>query len=209
MQTKNYYQILGVPLQASTVEIKTAYRKLALQYHPDKNGNDLLSEETFREINEAYTILSDKNKRAAYNHEHFAGIKKDEIVITPDYIFQSIHSIRKKNEYADPYRMNRDALLSQLQKLYAAYNLSVLQKESNLPVNNAIIDETLTVLKFLPITDQQNIIRQFEYFPHNRQGKIINYFKRQKNIFFWEKYKFAFVLLITIIVCAVIYFIIR
>ncbi len=61
---KNYYEILGVAKAASEEEIKKAYRKLAHQYHPDKAGGD---EKKFKEINEAYQVLSDKNKRAQYD----------------------------------------------------------------------------------------------------------------------------------------------
>lgn len=61
---KDYYQILGVPRDASDDEIKKAYRKLAHQYHPDKPGGD---EKKFKEINEAYSVLSDKKKRAEYD----------------------------------------------------------------------------------------------------------------------------------------------
>jgi molecular chaperone DnaJ len=61
---KDYYQILGVTKAATEDEIKKAYRKLAHQYHPDKAGG---SEEKFKEINEAYQVLSDKNKRAQYD----------------------------------------------------------------------------------------------------------------------------------------------
>jgi len=61
---KNYYQILGVSKNASQDEIKRAYRKLAHQYHPDKNQSD---GERFKEINEAYQVLSDTQKRAQYD----------------------------------------------------------------------------------------------------------------------------------------------
>ncbi len=63
----DYYKILGVERNATDDEIKKAYRQLALQYHPDKNPNNKESEERFKEIAEAYSVLSDKNKRAAYD----------------------------------------------------------------------------------------------------------------------------------------------
>jgi len=62
---KDYYQVLGVSRDATTEEIKKAYRKLAHQYHPDKAGKS--SEEKFKEINQAYQILSDPHKRASYD----------------------------------------------------------------------------------------------------------------------------------------------
>ncbi len=67
MATRDYYHILGVNKNASEEEIKRAYRKLAMKYHPDKNPNRKEAEERFKEINEAYAVLSDKEKRKQYD----------------------------------------------------------------------------------------------------------------------------------------------
>jgi curved DNA-binding protein len=67
MDYKDYYQILGVSRSASADEIRKAYRKLAMQYHPDHNPGDRQAEERFKEINEAYQVLNDLQKRAHYD----------------------------------------------------------------------------------------------------------------------------------------------
>ncbi len=67
MEYKDYYQILGVDRSADEKEIKRAYRKLALKYHPDKNPGDKQAEEKFKELNEAYEVLGDAEKRAKYD----------------------------------------------------------------------------------------------------------------------------------------------
>jgi len=64
---KDYYSVLGVEKKATAAEIKKAYRKLALKYHPDKNPGDAKAEERFKEISEAYAVLSDKEKRQQYD----------------------------------------------------------------------------------------------------------------------------------------------
>jgi len=64
---KDYYQILGVSPDASPEEIKRAYRRLALRYHPDRNPGDKGAEEKFKEISEAYSVLIDPDKRARYD----------------------------------------------------------------------------------------------------------------------------------------------
>jgi curved DNA-binding protein len=67
MDYKDYYKILGVTKSATEKEIKSAYRKLAQQYHPDKNQGDKKAEDKFKEINEAYEVLGDVKKRAKYD----------------------------------------------------------------------------------------------------------------------------------------------
>lgn len=64
---KTHYEILNVSSEASESEIKRAYRKLALKYHPDKNDGDAIAAEKFMEINEIYNTLSDKSKREKYD----------------------------------------------------------------------------------------------------------------------------------------------
>jgi curved DNA-binding protein len=68
MEFKNYYEILGVDKSATTDEIKKAYRKLAKQYHPDKNPGDKAAEEKFKEITEANEVLSNPEKRQKYDN---------------------------------------------------------------------------------------------------------------------------------------------
>lgn len=67
MDYKDYYQTLGLKKGASSDEIKRAYRKLAVKYHPDKNPGDKSAEEKFKEINEAYAVLSDPQKKTQYD----------------------------------------------------------------------------------------------------------------------------------------------
>jgi curved DNA-binding protein len=67
MEYQDYYKVLGVDRKATDKEIKRAYRKLALQYHPDRNPNNKQAEEKFKQINEAYQVLSDPEKRARYD----------------------------------------------------------------------------------------------------------------------------------------------
>jgi DnaJ-class molecular chaperone len=70
---RDYYEVLGVARDASESEIKKAYRKLARQHHPDRNPGDAQAEKRFKEIQEAYDVLSDKTRRAQYDRFGFAG----------------------------------------------------------------------------------------------------------------------------------------
>ncbi len=74
MSKRDYYEVLGVSRDADENIIKKAYRKLAMKYHPDRNAGDVKSEEMFKEAKEAYEILTDANKRAAYDQFGHAGV---------------------------------------------------------------------------------------------------------------------------------------
>jgi molecular chaperone DnaJ len=76
MDKQDYYETLGVDRSAEAAELKSAYRKLAMKFHPDRNAGDKTAEQKFKEINEAYAVLSDDEKRAAYDrfgHAAFDG----------------------------------------------------------------------------------------------------------------------------------------
>ena len=74
MSKRDYYEVLGVSREATEQEIKSAYRKLALKYHPDRNQGDKNAEERFKEAAEAYAVLADADKRGAYDRFGHAGV---------------------------------------------------------------------------------------------------------------------------------------
>ena len=71
---RDYYEILKVGRSSDPEEIKKAYRRLAIQFHPDRNPNDREAEEKFKELSEAYSILSDQDKRRLYDQYGHAGV---------------------------------------------------------------------------------------------------------------------------------------
>src|ERR1700722_6256767 len=73
---QDYYDLLGVPRKAAQKEIRQAYRKLARKYHPDLNPGDKSSEEKFKQVQEAYDILSDAKKRQMYDQFGFEGERR-------------------------------------------------------------------------------------------------------------------------------------
>src|ERR1700753_246355 len=75
MSKRDYYKVLDVPKSATEAEIKKAYRRLAMKYHPDRNPNDSEAEERFKEAKEACEVLTDAPKRAAYDQYGHAGVE--------------------------------------------------------------------------------------------------------------------------------------
>src|SRR5690606_11359233 len=74
MTKRDYYEVLGVNRDADEDELKKSYRKLAMKHHPDRNPDNPKAEEHFKEAKEAYEVLSDQNKRAAYVRYGHAGV---------------------------------------------------------------------------------------------------------------------------------------
>ena len=90
MSKKDYYDVLGVAKGASKEELKKAYRKLAMKFHPDRNPDDEQASEKFKELSEAYEILSDDQKRQTYDnfgHEgvnsSFSSSKSTHLIVFP------------------------------------------------------------------------------------------------------------------------------
>ena len=77
MAKRDYYEVLGLDKSADQDQIKGAYRKLALKYHPDRNPDDSEAEASFKEASEAYEVLSDEEKKANYDRFGHAGVQGD------------------------------------------------------------------------------------------------------------------------------------
>jgi molecular chaperone DnaJ len=75
MATRDYYEVLGVSKTSSEDEIKKSYRRVALQYHPDRNPDDPTAEEKFKEASEAYDVLHDSEKRSIYDRYGHVGLR--------------------------------------------------------------------------------------------------------------------------------------
>ena len=101
--TKDYYQILGLCENAAPLEIKKAYRKLALQFHPDVSADATRSEEDFRNITEAYGVLIDPAKKKKYDSDRSRGFKREEV-------FQDIFSHSDFRDVLDDLPVRREWL---------------------------------------------------------------------------------------------------
>jgi curved DNA-binding protein CbpA len=213
MSSKDYYQLLGVKSNASTEEIKKSYRRLALKYHPDKNPGDLLAEAVFKEIAEAYDVLSDAKKREDYHYKRFYTYNYKYAAAqtaTPQSILNDAIKLQKLVEKADPFRINRDALLFQLQQILSADNLSLLLEKKQAGINKAIVETILIVCKPLQYTYSEIIAEQLCILAvgnDNLEKKISEFLNNQRKKDTWRRYKVVAALLVAIILCLIIFLI--
>src|SRR4051812_36637286 len=164
MYNKDYYTILEVSQTASLAEIKKSYRRLALQYHPDKNfGNDLY-EAKFKEIIEAYKVLSDLKLREEYNRGKSQYQQRDkkrpEPQITPQIILNQTIEFRRRIALLNPDRVNKIAVYAQIQQLLSKNNIATLQNSNDSRLNKRMIEEIMFCSRNLPFPQVERICFQ-------------------------------------------------
>jgi molecular chaperone DnaJ len=131
MSIKNYYAVLGLPHAATAEEIRNAFRRLAKTYHPDKAPDNPFAETHFREIQEAYEVLSEPARRSKYDEELWlrglTNRSRNAVAITPNWLVSEANKLRRHMETIDSYRMNHLALKEYVEALLSNEHLSVLQ----------------------------------------------------------------------------------
>jgi curved DNA-binding protein CbpA len=146
---KNYYAVLGVRKDATTHELRRAYRDLAKKFHPDVAQDNPFAETHFATISEAYEILSNPDSRRAYDEERWLRghdtRSKAARSITPEWIRAESLRLREHMRSIDTYRMNHAALREYVEALLSDEHLSVLQKEPG--IRKLIFSDILTSIE--------------------------------------------------------------
>lgn len=146
-QLKDYYALLEVTPTASAQEIKQAYRKLAFQYHPDKNQDNAFAEAHFKELQEAYSVLSNSHRRRKYDEVRWlngmSNRSRKEQHISPEWILQECSKLSTHMAKVDTYRMSHVALKEYILLLLSDAHMSVLLGSNNIETNKQIIIEIL------------------------------------------------------------------
>ena len=164
---KDYYKILGVSPSASQQEIKKSYRSLAFKYHPDKNPGSSLAEAQFKEVQEAYSVLSDSYKRGKYDDERWLmgmGSKTQyREAVTPAWLVMICRQLNVSLLTMDTHRMSQRALQAYILLILTDAHLGVLQQAGDENANENIIAELLTAtekleLQYLPEITQRLMI---------------------------------------------------
>jgi molecular chaperone DnaJ len=203
MQLKDYYRILQVEPVASPQEIKKSFRRLALKFHPDKNAGDHLAEAQFKEIQEAYEVLSDPHQRREYNYKrwHLRSLGKSytERALTPAAILEECKALKSYIDSMSIFRIDYDAVSQHIRQLITPSAIAILQQFNDPQIDHEIIQTLLKAAHplplryFVPITE---LLLQISADEEVRM--MVNRHKREKKWHEkWDTYKWIVMVIIT------------
>lgn len=212
MELKDYYKILEVTPLASHQEIRKAFRRLALKYHPDRNNDDHLSAALFREIQEAWEVLSDPRQREEYNYKRWynrsIGEAFAERPLSPDTLLAESRKLLQYVHNMNIFQLDYDALSYHIRQLLSESNRGILLQAQDTAANRAIVETLLKASDPLPLRYLEPIALLLTPLAGANEEMIhlihaaVKQRKRREN---WERYKWVVVLLITAAICWIIY----
>ena len=205
----DYYQILQIEPSADLTETKAAYRRLAHHYHPDKNPDNQSAQAYFALIKEAYETLSNPGKKEKYLQERWlvkanAG-SFERPANTPEQILKTVLSASAQMSRLDVYRLNKEGIISELDHLLSAENLTTLNDFNELSVNDAIVRELIATATQLPTPVQIHLLKSLQRINSTYSETLKTKLQESESRIFWETWKPAFVILLVILICILIW----
>lgn len=211
MVLKDYYDILQVPLNATLEDIKKAYRKLALQYHPDTAENNDSQLHLFLDIKEAYDVLSDTKRRQAYHYKKFYRQVEQEALVTAEYIAQQAQQLAAFIAVLDPYRIDYDLLYRLVTQLLSNANQRLIEK-ANSQLQQQIIKDLQTSIWHLhfPLADNvYTILLSLAHINAPLTTSLNEQRTTQKRLHYWHTYKLAGAFVIAMLLCICFYLLVK
>ena len=210
---KDYYLILGVSPQATPDEIRRSYRRLAMAYHPDKQGEDKVALAHFREIQEAYETLRDPVKKEAYLQERWyeksmGGKLSESLPLTPANILKEVISLERYIAIHDPFRMDQSALMAQLQRILSDDAVVLLKNEAEPELLINIGGLLLKCGKAFSLPEAEALTSHlYRIYPdtHPLRGACDRYLSGKKAEERWSKWKLPVLFMATILLCLIIF----
>ena len=209
MRSENLYTTLGVETNASPEEIRKAYRRLAMKYHPDKNNGDAVSALRFKDIHHAYQILSDPHRRSAYNQKRWFykhAVTRETQPLTPYHFFTKTNELKRFLDKLHPAEINKKGLSLYIKHLLSEPTLQMLKTAADATVNKEVIFHLLAATSFLSGLQTESIVLKLRRIADAETMPFIE--RRMKKIrlqVIWERYHFLMVLLIAILICVMAY----
>jgi molecular chaperone DnaJ len=208
---KDHYRLLNISPRATTEEIKKAFRKLALKYHPDKNDSPSAAK-TFVAIQEAYHILSDRKKRAAYNYKRYTQsphrAARTVIQAAEDVLFLS-DKLKKEILAKDPYRIDRDLLFFQLSDLLSDEAMFVIKESGSPEIIQRIVNNILNCTKFLSYEFSKEIIQKLDPLRVVAPGikqELTDTLRQNRQQYYWNRYKIFIAVAVAVLFCFFLFF---
>jgi hypothetical protein len=215
MPVKDYYKMLNLQPGATQQEIKRAYRRLALRYHPDTNRGSQYSEAWFRELQEAYKTLTQPELREAYHQERWLQQSlgrplQTAAPLTPETIRAEAQQLAHQVEHLDHFRMDHKALQQSLLQLLSPEKLEALLHYHLQEVNRNITRQVIAATIPLDYPYQQAVFAQLQKLcvsdpPY--ANLVMHTAARRRRNFWWDKNQWWLILLVTVVLCGILFWI--
>ncbi|NCI46076.1 J domain-containing protein [Sediminibacterium sp. WSJ-3] len=207
---KDLYQILNLPPTATPEDIRRAFRKLALQYHPDKN-DDPAAVKQFTEIQEAYAVLRDPVKRASYNCQRYRADpshrKKTRPANTEEVLLMA-GKFSDRARHIDPFRLDMDRLAFELTAILSPGNIALFDQPGKQAAQHLLLQHLQPALRLLPLPMVREILAPMQLLTAGNQllaAEVNTLLKEIRWTYHWNRYKIWIALVITILFCMLIY----
>ncbi len=211
MPVKDYYATLRIPQGADASSIKKAFRTLAMEYHPDKRGENAENDHYFREIKEAYGVLSDPQLREEYHYQRWLeksmGHQLDTL-IHPVEILQLFIKAEQYIATTDGFRTDKMILFNQVIKLFSQARLEAILSENNPAMEATTLQMAIRMSAHLNLEGCMFMADHFkkilEKHPHETKAweKLLTKKKREQRM---EQLKVPLVLVLTLLICLLIF----
>lgn len=206
MQGRNLYKVLQVSPTASAADIKKAWRKLAQQYHPDKNDGNTTNVERFNEAKAAYEVLSDERKRQHYHYYEFDIYFAADKQITPFSILQDCLQLERWLEHTPARHIEYDIVYLHIYRLLYPDGQPILEACKATSEATGIISSVVKSSRVLPYTYSVKLFAMMYPYAGEEQLKYMQQqLEQQKKQAVWEKYKVLFAVIITVVLCGLLY----